>query len=603
MEAAKKSKGFAPALLMAVASTALICTMAISGCSQTGSAAVLSESVDSENAVATVTAVSGNSVTVTLANGAASQDGAGSSEKPGGQNANTSSGSATSASASQQSQPPAKPEGSEGEKTGTQGSAQATGDQSGSAPSGEPPSGGGSGQSAGKQATLTINDTGIIYTSTNGSEAQGSLSDITVGSTLELTVSDGTKVTKIVAGSSKSSQSSAHSGTGQGSSSANFGSAATEYSSNTTLQGQSYSSTQGDENAVRATSGATVGLSGLSVNKTGDSSSSEDSDFYGLNAGVLVNNGSNLTLDGGTITTDSKGSNGVFAYGDGTVATVSDLTIRCSEGNSGGIEVAGGATLTASNLDIDTRGDSSAAIRSDRGGGTETVTGGTYTTHGAHSPAVYSTADVTVNDAELTAENCEGIVIEGENSVTLNNDTVNGNLNGAQTQSGVTNNVMIYQSMSGDAGVGTANFMMNGGTFNATHGSLFYVTNTSAMIELSGVSISNSGDSLMTVAGQSRWGKEGSNGGKVTFKTSNQILAGDISVDSISSLALDLTQMSSYTGAINTAGQAGTVSVALENSSTWTLTADSYVSELSGDTSGINLNGHMLYVNGKAWTK
>ncbi len=123
------------------------------------------------------------------------------------------------------------------------------------------------------------------------------------------------------------------------------------------------------------------------------------------------------------------------------------------------------------------------------------------------------------------------------------------------------------------------------------------------MIELSGVSISNSGDSLMTVAGQSRWGKEGSNGGKVTFKTSNQILAGDISVDSISSLALDLTQMSSYTGAINTAGQAGTVSVALENSSTWTLTADSYVSELSGDTSGINLNGHMLYVNGKAWTK
>ena len=390
---------------------------------------------------------------------------------------------------------------------------------------------------------------------------------------------------------------------GSGSSKANFGSAATEYSSDTKTTGETYTSTNADENAVRSTNGATVSLSDVTVTKSGDSSSSEDSDFYGLNAGILANDGTNLTVSGGTITTNSKGSNGVFAYGEGTTATVSDLTIRNSAGNSGGIEVAGGAALTANNLDIDTQGQSSAAIRSDRGGGTETVNGGTYTTHGTHSPAVYSTANVTVNDATLLAENCEGVVIEGENSVTLNNTTVTGNVNGSETQSGVVNNVMIYQSMSGDAKEGQANYEMNGGTFNATHGTLFYVTNTSAKVTLNGVNINNSGDSLMVIAGQSRWGKEGSNGGNLNFKAAKQVLSGDITVDSISTLTFDLTQASTYTGAINTNGQAGTVSVALEDGSTWTLTADSYVSELSGDTSGINLNGHTLYVNGQAWSK
>lgn len=145
---------------------------------------------------------------------------------------------------------------------------------------------------------------------------------------------------------------------------------------------------------------------------------------------MLAYDGSTLVMKGGSVTSDSSGSNGIFAYGEGTEVTVSDTTIRTTKGNSGGIEVAGGATLSASNLDVDTQGESSAAIRSDRGGGTETVTGGTYATHGKHSPAVYSTAEVMVNGATLTAENCEAVVIEGKNSVALNDCEVKGNVNG-----------------------------------------------------------------------------------------------------------------------------------------------------------------------------
>ena len=47
------------------------------------------------------------------------------------------------------------------------------------------------------------------------------------------------------------------------------------------------------------------------------------------------------------------------------------------------------APLYAWDLNVETKGESSAAIRSDRGGGTMVVDGGTYTSNGVGSPAVW----------------------------------------------------------------------------------------------------------------------------------------------------------------------------------------------------------------------
>lgn len=47
------------------------------------------------------------------------------------------------------------------------------------------------------------------------------------------------------------------------------------------------------------------------------------------------------------------------------------------------------------------------------------VDGGTYTTNGTGNPAIYSTADISVNDAELTANNSEAACIEGLNTIRL----------------------------------------------------------------------------------------------------------------------------------------------------------------------------------------
>lgn len=156
----------------------------------------------------------------------------------------------------------------------------------------------------------------------------------------------------------------------------------------------------------------------------------------------------------------------MFSYGADTTVNISDSTITTSADNSGGIQTTGGGTTNAENLTVTTSGNSSAAIRSDRGGGTVNVTGGSYTSNGYNSPAVYSTAAITVKNAKLTANNSESLVIEGKNSIALENCTVSGNMSSTKGSSSSENvhTVMIYQSMSGDADVGTLEFSMTGGS-------------------------------------------------------------------------------------------------------------------------------------------
>ncbi len=393
---------------------------------------------------------------------------------------------------------------------------------------------------------------------------------------------------------------------GGGSTSVDQGSAATTYSEDTTVSGETYESTGDDENAVRV-DGATVTLANCTINKLGGSSSnSESGDFYGLNAGLLATNGATVTLSGLTVTTTAPNGNGVFCYGSGTTVNISDSTITTSNGCSGGIMTTGGGTMNATNLTINTSNSSSAAIRTDRGGGTVTVKQGTYTTSGLNSPAIYSTAAISVSDATLTATNSEALVIEGQNSIALSNCVVSGNMSSTQGSSSDENVhcVMIYQSMSGDAAVGQSAFSMEGGSLTSNNGDVFYVTNTSCTIDLTNVAITNKGGgNLFTISGNSAskgWGSAGSNGGQVTATFSNQTLEGAIEVDSISTLDLTMKSGTKFTGTINIVDNAqggNSVSnnavITVEKGATWTLTGDCTVTSLTNNGT-INFNGHTI---------
>ena len=389
-------------------------------------------------------------------------------------------------------------------------------------------------------------------------------------------------------------------------------------SSAATESSGSYTSETSDENAVLVDTSEAVTLAGLNVTKTGDSDGGDSCSFYGLNAAVLAKGGSTVTISGGTITTDAKGANGVFSYGgngaqnggagDGTTVNISDTVIKTSADNSGGIMTTGGGVTNASNLTIETSGRSSAAIRTDRGGGTVTVNGGTYTTNGLGSPAVYSTADITVSGAKLISNQSEGVCIEGKNSVTLKDcdfTVSNTKCNGHAT---FLDSIMIYQSMSGDADSGTSSFTMTGGSLTSRSGHVFHVTNTNAVITLSDVDITNedSENVLLSVCDDGWSGADNI----AQLNASSQTLSGRILVGDNSKLTLELTDGSSFTGSIggqikNSTGETistevGEVSVTLDSTSKWTLTADSYITSFDGDVSQVVSNGYKLYVSGKA---
>ena len=389
-------------------------------------------------------------------------------------------------------------------------------------------------------------------------------------------------------------------GPGGGSTSVSYTGAYT-IDSSATDSDSSYTSSTGGENALLVSGGKST-LTNITVTKSGDESD-ENSDFYGTNAAVLVYNDATLDIKGGSVTTDGAHANGVFAYGTGTV-NISDATINTSANNSGGIMVTGGGTLNASNLTVETQGNSSAAIRSDRGGGTLTVDGGSYTTNGQGSPAIYSTADITVSNAALTSTSSEGVVVEGANSVTLNNTVLtdtNHTLNG---QSETYKNIFLYQSMSGDASEGTSCFTANNSTVTTNQGDTFYITNTTSVISLTNnLLVNNDSTGVLLRAESAAWGKSGSNGGKVTFNLSRQAAEGDIVADSVSTVAMTLADGSSYKGTINGANQAGKITLTLDEDSVVVLTGDSYVDSLSNalsDNSNIYLNGYTLYVGGTA---
>ena len=384
------------------------------------------------------------------------------------------------------------------------------------------------------------------------------------------------------------------------------GTSANTIDTDTTVYSETYESTGDDENALRV-DGATATLNGITVNKSaGKSSNTEDGDFYGQNAALLATNGATVTIENATITSSAQNGNGIFSYGEGTTVNISDSTIQTSADNSGGIQTTGGGTTNASNLTVETSGNSAAAIRSDRGGGTVNVDGGSYTSNGENSPAVYSTAAITVKNADLTANNSEALVIEGQNSITLENCTVTGSMsdNGTSADENV-HNVMIYQSMSGDAEVGTSRFSMTGGSLTGKHGDLFYITNTHSVITLSGVALTNEDTTanLMTIAGNSAshgWGTAGKNGAQVELTADAQTLSDDITVDSISTLNFTLKNNSSFTGTLNIVENAegGTAVennavVTLEAGSTWTLTGNCTLTSLTNNGT-INFNGYTI---------
>ena len=380
-----------------------------------------------------------------------------------------------------------------------------------------------------------------------------------------------------------------------------------EYIEDTTVSNETIESTGTDENAALISSGANVTLDNDTITRTSaDSQGGDNSSFYGVGAAVLATDGTAYVKDG-SVTTDAAGGAGLFAYDDGTVYA-SGTTVKTTQDTSGGVHVAGGGTLYGWDLDVETNGESSAAIRSDRGGGTMVIDGGNYVSNGVGSPAIYSTADIAVSNATLTANGSEAICIEGLNSIHLYDCDLTGNMSDLD-QNDNTWTVILYQSMSGDSEVGNSTFQMDGGSLTSENGGVFYTTNTESTITLNNVDINYNDENEFFLqctgnTNQRGWGQSGANGADCHFTGISQDMQGNVIWDSISDLDFYLTDGSSLTGAVvddeSYAGEGGEgyCNVYISADSTWTVTGASTVSSLENEGTIVDSNGKTVTIQG-----
>ena len=412
-----------------------------------------------------------------------------------------------------------------------------------------------------------------------------------------------------------------------------------------------FKSDKSDENAIFVNNSGILKLTSSIINKTGDTQSSgDDADFYGVNSAVLVKDKSQLTIENCEINTNSKGSNGIFVtntdtgqgspggMGGGTppdagsgeapekppeqlqktaegtnqtTANIKNVKITTHQDKSRGLDSTFGGIINAENAIINTDGNSCAGLATDRGEGNVTVKNSIINTgvskeSGRGSPIIYSTGNITLTDSMGTAYVSQIACIEGKNSITLENCQLNafgeGNRKDGDNYVDLAG-VFIYQSMSGDADVGTSVFNCKDSKLSVDPSSsyykevpMFHVTNTKANIILESSTFDFGSGILFDISGQNQWGTEGSNGGDVNLTASNQELKGNIIVDSISSLAFNM-KNAKFEGAINSTGN---TTLVIDSGSTWTLTGDSSVSSLE-NSGKIDLNGHKLLVNGQEY--
>ena len=331
------------------------------------------------------------------------------------------------------------------------------------------------------------------------------------------------------------------------------------------------------------------------IEKNGDSSSALSD---GSNSAVVVHNGASLELFRGSVTTNGTYSHGVFS--DAGIIKVTGTNIKTNSSYSNGIVVSNGGSITTNYITLETMGDYSSAIRVNSSDSFVTVYGGTFKTNGANSPVLNSLGDVVINNASLNSLKSEGIVINGNHSVTLNSTSLSTN-NVAVSDGFITNkSISMYQS--GDkTDDSVARFTSSNGTMTTNCGDTFYITNTKAVVKLVNNTIVNNDGNFMRI-GSSNFGTVGNNGGDVVLSLSNQSVFGNIIVDNISKLEMNLSDGSVYDGVINQENSALYVSLNLSLDSKLVLRGNTYVNSLEGvdnNYSNIDFNGYDLFVNGE----
>ncbi len=321
------------------------------------------------------------------------------------------------------------------------------------------------------------------------------------------------------------------------------------------LTGGTYTSSDTDRNVFLVINGGSLKISNAKIVKTGDASKSDskrssdvsdDYNFYGINSVILVvGEESSAEISDCIITSDCSGANAVFSTAGANV-NVNNVQITTTGNSSRGVYATYDGTINADHVDITTSGAHCAPIATDRGGGHVAVTNSKVQCSGDGSPCIYSTGEIKAENVVGVSTGAQAAVIEGKNSITMTKCDF--------TVSGGNNGVMLYQSMSGDASDkdATSNcstLTMTGTTIrNSTDGAMFYITNTTSVINLEGANTLECKNGKLVNAAIGRWGKDGSNGGNLSLNIKGDKISSSVTADDISSVAVNVLDGGEFNG-------------------------------------------------------
>ena len=131
---------------------------------------------------------------------------------------------------------------------------------------------------------------------------------------------------------------------------------------------------------------------------------------------------------------------------------------------------------------------------------------------------------------------------------------------------------------------------------------MFFITNTKAIINLENTTLTYGSNILLSIKGTNEWGNSGSNGGNLELNAINQKLSGDIILDSLSSVHINL-KSSTLTSTVNNNKKAKEVNISIDKNSKWNVEGNSYINTLKLTNNDLNLikdNGHNVYYDKEA---
>ncbi len=363
------------------------------------------------------------------------------------------------------------------------------------------------------------------------------------------------------------------------------------------MSGKTFTSSTDDVSAITV-SGGTMNISNSKISSSGNTTSLDSSKVYGLNSvfcsypssgSITVNSSKNI------ITSTGIGANGLFSYGAATITSTGDRFNQSGD-YSHSVLCSYLAIMTIENDTAVTSGMYASTIVADSSEGSISITGGVYTANGKNSAAVVSKGTVSFTNATVTSNGYEAVVVDGANKATFTDCKVTTNNNSC--------GAMIYSSVPGYGEIMNGYLIMTQGslTYTGTTGGLFYNTNSTGYFTLDTVTVSNNCDTLVKCVEGSWSGFSASDGGEAYLTVNDVTISGLVYIDGYSIGHVTLLNSTAYTGAINSGNIAKQVSLIIDCSSTWSLTADSYIKGqikdacISGSSvSNIKGNGFNVY--------